>query len=231
MDYLLTSLSLPVTPANHLVLTASLASSIAYALQLNTPPNTTRAFTKTASTALLALLAFLNGAPRLFFYALILSSSGDAFLAWDTDDSFQRGLGSFLAAHVLYIQVFAARHGGVVNAVTHVVTSDDWRAATTGGLSLGMVILVGRLLPKVGQDLKIPVMVYSLAIFIMSVTAMGLAEDKVVVGALMFTASDAILATEKFLVGQGSAAGGLMRYAVWILYYVGQLLITVGARF
>ena len=47
-------------------------------------------------------------------------------------------------------------------------------------------------------------------------------------GAILFMASDGLLATEKFLVAAISAHRAWMRFAVWALYYAAQLAITLG---
>jgi uncharacterized membrane protein YhhN len=84
------------------------------------------------------------------------------------------------------------------------------------------------LMPKVERGLRLPILGYTTAIVSMVVPA--LTEDRwmVVSGALMSTASDGILATEKFLVGAESRHRAWMAYAVWLLYYGGQLQTTLG---
>ncbi len=47
-------------------------------------------------------------------------------------------------------------------------------------------------------------------------------------GAVLFMASDGLLAAEKFLVAAISPHREWMRYAVWALYYAAQLMITLG---
>lgn len=86
------------------------------------------------------------------------------------------------------------------------------------------------LVPRVGKALRVPVAVYAVAIYVMGLSALALPEGKggVTVGAMMFTASDAVLAVEKFVVGPTGRRRGWMGYAVWGLYYGGQGLIAVG---
>ena len=50
---------------------------------------------------------------------------------------------------------------------------------------------------------------------------------RILTGALLFTASDAILATGRFLVAPESSLQAWMQPAVWVLYYSGQMLITL----
>ncbi|KAK1751788.1 YhhN-like protein [Echria macrotheca] len=219
-----------------IILTLSLATSLSYTLTHRHPPGSPlRIATKTASTTLLAIHAHLHpSSPSLLSYALSLSSLGDFLLALpDSDTTFTLGLSSFLAAHILYIRLFSSSaHSGLQSALAHVFLSDDntWKPATATVLGLFMIGMVVVLMPRLPRDLRIPVLVYSVAIYGMSVTALGLGDDKskVVVGALMFTASDAILAMDRFLVDGTSSHKRWMGYAVWVLYYSGQVLITLG---
>jgi uncharacterized membrane protein YhhN len=50
----------------------------------------------------------------------------------------------------------------------------------------------------------------------------------VLLGAVLFMASDAILGSEKFLMTDTSPLRRFTSPAVWVLYYAGQLLITLG---
>ncbi|KAK1828444.1 YhhN-like protein [Podospora conica] len=90
--------------------------------------------------------------------------------------------------------------------------------------------MLGVLVPRVGGALRVPVAVYAVAIYGMGLSALALpaGKERVVAGAMMFTASDAVLAVEKFVVGPTGERRGWMGYAVWGLYYVGQGLIAVG---
>ena len=47
-------------------------------------------------------------------------------------------------------------------------------------------------------------------------------------GAALFVASDAILATEKFLLAQGSPHRRRAGTALWVLYWLAQASITLG---
>jgi uncharacterized membrane protein YhhN len=86
----------------------------------------------------------------------------------------------------------------------------------------------GDLWPRIGSDLKAPVAVYVAAIFAMGVTALTTGNALVIAGAVMFMASDALLATEKFLADTVEGHRVWMRYAVWVLYYVAQMAIAMG---
>ncbi|KAK4462887.1 YhhN-like protein, partial [Cladorrhinum samala] len=218
------------------VLTGSIASGVVYQTLVRSPPSRTRMTIKTASTALLSAAAYLRSAPPLLVGALALGSLGDAFLSWDDDDddggnSFLFGLASFLAAHILYIILFFRSGLGAndVSSKIYVLLTHSrlrtWIAGALAGLVPGMI---RQLWPKVGKGLRVPVVVYTLTIFVMANVALTVESDKVVAGAVMFTASDSILAAGKFLVPRGSRFQGAMSHAVWVLYYGGQLLIALG---
>lgn len=220
-------------------LTLSLLSSLSYTLLIPSRPSPSRTATKTLSTLLLAVTSYLNPSSPAFLTAgLALSSLGDFFLALsdtdpkaapapapdDEDPFFLPGLTSFLFAHLLYTRLFLT-HPGTTPLSTLLASSP---AAWTLTVLIITMLLV--LIPRVGNALRVPVAVYAVAIYVMGLSALALPEGKagVTVGAMMFTASDAVLAVEKFVVGPKGGRRGWMGYAVWGLYYGGQGLIAVG---
>jgi uncharacterized membrane protein YhhN len=62
----------------------------------------------------------------------------------------------------------------------------------------------------------------------MGVSALTMNNIWVIGGAILFMASDGLLAAEKFLAPAISPHRVWMRYAVWVLYYAAQLGITLG---
>lgn len=118
---------------------------------------------------------------------------------------------------------------GLIPTLT-VISSDTQRTAAAGVLAGLVLVLLVTLLPRIARDLRLPVLVYSLTIFTMAVTATAIRTNRqqVLMGALLFTASDSILATDRFLVSPSSLHRSTMQYAVWTLYYTGQLLIALG---
>ncbi|KAG7285640.1 hypothetical protein NEMBOFW57_010269 [Staphylotrichum longicolle] len=184
--------------ADSAVLAASIGSAVLYLALVRSPPSLWRMTVKTASTALLSTVAFMQGGPRLLVGALALGSLGDAFWPWDDETSFLCGLASFLTAHLLYIAVFFQKNGSGT-AAFHVLVG-GWRAMVAGCLGLLVPIMIASLLPRIGPELRPPVVVYSLAIFAMALTALTLNSSQLIAGT----------------------------HAVWILYYGGQLLITLG---
>ncbi|CAI4220251.1 unnamed protein product [Parascedosporium putredinis] len=60
-------------------------------------------------------------------------------------------------------------------------------------------IMVKFLVPRVEVDLRLPILVYSTTIAAMVISSLTMINGRVIAGAVSFTISDSILATEKFL--------------------------------
>ncbi|HWK68640.1 MAG TPA: lysoplasmalogenase [Rhizobiaceae bacterium] len=202
-----------------LILSAAAALLTLYLASL--PASLVRSLVKTLAVALLAVLAFVQQAPLLLVGALALSAAGDAFLSRPGDRAFLAGLASFLAAHLLYIALFALSGGGVDALMS-------FRAALAAAMLLGVLLIATRLLPRLEAGLKLPVALYIVAILAMGLAALTLNSPAVIAGAILFIISDGILAWEKFLLTAGSPVSKSMRHTVWITYYAAQLLITLG---
>jgi uncharacterized membrane protein YhhN len=199
-----------------LFLVFSAAGFAVYLLLLNKAPALGRTVAKTMAVGALSGLAFHAGSPALLIVALALSALGDAFLAHEGEAAFLGGLGSFLAAHIAY-------------AVLFIVSGPGFADASVPGL-LAMVVFgvgMGTLMVRKAGALALPVAAYVLAISVMGLGGVTLG-GLVLLGAVLFMASDAILGSEKFLMSEASSLRRLTSPAVWVLYYAGQLLITLG---
>lgn len=201
----------------------SIAAALLYAFLLETRPSLFRTVAKTLAVAFLTLLAVIESGPPLLVAALALSALGDAFLSRDGDKAFLAGLGGFLAAHLAYVALFYLSGGSV-----GVLTVEPWRAAVAAIMVVFALFMLARLLRVVAPDMRLPILAYVAAIVAMGIAALTLGNVLVVAGAVLFMASDAILATEKFLMGSLSPRRRQARFAVWALYYGAQLLITLG---
>ena len=196
-----------------------LLSAVAFALYLfllEQHASLKRTVAKTLAVGLLGVLALMAGGPKLLFVALALSALGDAFLAQDGDKAFLGGLGSFLAAHIVYAVLFVSTGPGFADAAIAELLA-------VAAFALGMGVLMVR---RAGS-LAAPVAAYVLAIAIMGMGGVTLG-GMVLLGVVAFMASDAILGSEKFLMAEASPMKRLTAPAVWVLYYAGQLLITLG---
>ena len=188
----------------------------AYLVMLGQPTSLKRTVAKTVAVGALAVLALQAGGPMLLVLALALSAAGDAFLAHEGDPAFLGGLGSFLLAHIAYAVLFIGAGPGLA-------------AAPLPGLAAVVVfaLVMGTLMVRNAGPLALPVAVYVLAIAVMGLGGVTLG-GLVLLGAALFMASDAILGSEKFLMSETSSLRRLTSPAVWVLYYAGQALITLG---
>jgi uncharacterized membrane protein YhhN len=146
---------------------------------------------------------------------LALSAVADVVI----ESSFLAGLGVFLVAHLVYIGAFTAR------------TQQPRLLLTLPFVAWGVVV-VARLWPGLGP-LRAPVILYSLAICVMmwrAAATVGLPGGwTALAGALVFAASDTILALDRFHRPLPHA-----RVLVMATYWAGQVLIAasvaLGAR-
>ncbi|MBE0694788.1 MAG: lysoplasmalogenase [Aquamicrobium sp.] len=176
-------------------------------------PSLRRTVVKAGSTALLALLALMQGGPVLLVAALALSAAGDAFLAQDGERPFLLGLASFLLAHLAYVPLFLSVGGGLA-----ILTAEPWRLALALLAVAGAAVLVRRL----------PVAVYAAAILVMMLAAATVPSPIILIGAALFVLSDSLLATGRFLLPPHAPRQRPLGAAVWITYYLAQAAITLG---
>lgn len=142
---------------------------------------------------------------------LVMSLVADVLI----ESSFLAGLGTFLVAHVAYIAAFVARTGELRPLLL------------LPFLAWGVAVLA-RLWPGLGP-MRGPVIVYAAVICTMmwrAAATVGLPGGwTALAGALLFAASDTLLALDRF-------HRPLPHARVWVmtLYWSGQLLIAVSAR-
>ncbi|HOX81475.1 MAG TPA: lysoplasmalogenase [Chryseolinea sp.] len=164
---------------------------------------------------------------RTLLVALFFSGAGDILLMLhDTDGSFfMMGLIAFLVSHVFYIFTYRQHQ--------HDESENGLQGVQKVRLAFPIILtgtgLVYVLYPVLG-NLKIPVMVYALVLVVMTLNALlrlGKTTSPsfwmVFVGALLFMASDSLLAINKFLTP-------LPNGHVWIMvtYISAQYLIVKG---
>jgi uncharacterized membrane protein YhhN len=201
----------------------SLVAAVIYAFTLNMPPTLARSAAKTLAVSMLAMLAFMQGGPLLLVAALALSAVGDAFLSRDGETAFLGGLASFLAAHILYVPLFLQSGGGL-----GLLGAELWRGAIALAMAAFGIVMLAALWRRVGPALRLPIGVYVAAILAMGISALTTSNLWVIGGAILFMASDGLLAAERFLLAAISPHRVWMRYAAWTLYYAAQLAITLG---
>nr|WP_283250989.1 lysoplasmalogenase [Rhabdothermincola salaria] len=146
--------------------------------------------------------------------ALVLSLAGDVFLMLPRD-LFVPGLASFLAAHVAYI-------------VAMVLLGASGAGLPFGLVAVGLAVAVvgGRVLrgAKAADPALVgPVALYLAVISIMVATAAGTGLWLVVLGAVSFYVSDAVLGWTRFV-----SSFRHSRVVVMVTYHLGQALLVVG---
>lgn len=162
-----------------------------------------------------------EGYRRLVAAGLLFGMGGDLLLL--SRARFRAGLGSFFAGHVAYTLAFVAASAAFTPAL-------GWLAVIGTGAGLAL----RRLWPHVGRE-RLPVACYVAMIALMAWTALGrgLAAGtpqpsgmEAALGAVLFMASDTILAFDRFVRPWRGAHA-----AVMLTYYAAQLLIaaSVGA--
>ncbi|MBK5222757.1 MAG: lysoplasmalogenase [Acidimicrobiia bacterium] len=140
---------------------------------------------------------------------LVLSLAGDVFLML-AERWFIAGLVSFLLGHVAYVV-----------ALQQAPRSLAW-SAVSGAVVIACGVTIGRrIVARVGAgsnaNLAGPVVAYLVVISAMVVSAFGTAAALAIVGALLFYASDATLAWNRFV--EPRKLGPL---AVMVTYHLGQ---------
>jgi uncharacterized membrane protein YhhN len=145
-----------------------------------------------------------------FVIALVLSLAGDVFLMLD-EKWFVAGLGAFLLGHIAYIVGFWV--SGEI---------DGDRLAVGVALVLIGLATVGRTIMRgiraTQPEMTVPVTAYMLVISVMVLSAIGTGNPWAVVGSLLFYASDALIAVNRFIEPQPWG-----RLAIITTYHLGQI--------
>ena len=181
-----------------------------------------RSFVKTLSVALLAVVALLSGGTGWLVAALSLGALGDFFLSRPSERAFKAGVFAFLAGHLAYLAVFWPQLQGLAfgpQIVAH-------------GALVVICILMLRALWQPAQGMRLPITLY-----VAVSCALGLAAAALPwphggqVAAVMFIASDMLLAAGLFgLIGDDGWRRRADR-AVWPLYWGAQALFLASFGF
>ncbi len=162
----------------------------------------------------------------LIVVALISGCAGDIFLMLENEEKwFLFGMVAFLMNQIFYIISFFL-------SISDIMNFDIWGLFLLGPAILVLIFTVPRFIKKT-EDMKIPVLVYLVAILIMHIAAiLRLAEFSgfpfifVYVGSISFIFSDACIATNKWA-GEFTNA----RLIIMTTYIMAQFYITLGAFF
>ncbi len=176
-----------------------------------------RTFTKTVPLLCLALFSYHSGAPIVLTFALALGAVGDAALSRETDEAFLVGLIAFLLAHLGYIALFTPHVSWSFVFDGHLVTL--FTVCVLPALGVAVV----RSLWHGFGNMRIPATLYAGITTVMAMTGVGAGNALMLAsfGAVMFAASDCILAVQKF----GPVRWPGMSQFIWWPYVGGQSLI------
>ncbi|MBY0563944.1 MAG: lysoplasmalogenase [Hyphomonadaceae bacterium] len=203
---------------------AVVAAAAYGALLLDRPRTWLRALVKTLFMGALSAALIIADVPAPLVIAAIASAFGDFFLAFDKKWLLPLGILSFLIAQLLYLIIFLA---------LWFFSGDNsplWpRYLAMGAIvvsSLGFLVWMA---PKL-RWMALAVVPYAIAITGMAVAAMWLpwAGWPAMLGAVLFLASDLVLATELFRLAPDAPARRITSPFVWWSYAAAQLLIVWG---
>jgi uncharacterized membrane protein YhhN len=182
----------------------SVGAALAYGLVfVQRPPSAVRTLVKCVAVGALAVIAYLDSGSALLAIALAFCTLGDAFLT----------------GHVIYVPLLGL-HGASPSTTF-------WASAVVVGAAAGLML---RALWSSLGGLRIPVVVYVVAIVCMVLAALLLPLRfwPATAGALAFMASDAILSFDLFKGAKLFGSARLTAWAVWFLYWGGQVGICWG---
>ncbi|MFI4934511.1 MAG: lysoplasmalogenase [Caulobacterales bacterium] len=207
---------------------ASILAALAFGLFFfRRGPSLTRTAVKTSAVGLLVVACLLGGAPWPLLAGLTFSTLGDGFLAVESDRRLRLGLACFLLAHLFYVVLFLffAITQGAHPAALSFAAVPLRRVVAIGVVGLAALAMLGWLWPKLGA-MRAAVSLYVVAIVSMVAASLTLPPgyNAPIVGALLFFASDALLAAQLF---RGKFQSSLGAFLVWWLYYFGQLGIMM----
>lgn len=172
-------------------------------------------FLKTTPLVLLAVYVGIKDGHSLLIAALILSALGDLALSRTGQPAFLAGLISFAIAHIMYSLLFA-QYFENANTVAAVV----------------LILLCGSsfywLIPYT-KSLRAPVVFYIAIISIMTFFAFSSSINMMVLlGVVAFVISDLMLSIRMFRAGEKTPIAEALNIGVWVFYFGGQLMITLG---
>ena len=159
----------------------------------------------------------------LIIVALLGGMAGDTFLMLKNEEKwFLYGMVAFLINQIFYILSFFL-------SITNYATFNPWVLFLLGPTLLILLFTVPRFLNKSG-DMKIPVLVYMVAILLMHIAALirlstvqGLASILIFIGSISFIFSDSCIAVNKWAEEFTNA-----RLIIMTTYLMAQFYITLG---
>jgi uncharacterized membrane protein YhhN len=190
---------------------ASVFASVYCINCIKAPHSAWRSFMKMIPLGVPGFGAIWLGSPWMLALGLIASGAGDLALSRPGRPAFLTGLVAFAGAHLFYVALFW-------NGLSAIPT-----------IPLCLLIVYGMscefwLIPHTGA-LKWPVRIYVVFIIAMAATAFGTGDAMVILGALLFVASDSLLGRGMYRLGEDHPSYISNAYWVWVSYIAAQVLI------
>ncbi|MFD2174176.1 lysoplasmalogenase family protein [Rhodobacter lacus] len=181
-------------------------------------PSWRKSAVKTGAVAALAAglaVTAPEGPAALILWGLIAGAAGDLALSRPGAGAFLIGMAAFALGHLAYGAAFFVLGSGAPPLYPAL--------AVTGLAALAAVFIA----PRAGA-LVLPVRLYVGVIWAMVLAALTVADPRLVAGALLFMASDFLLALALFVLPEGRWQRRAS-VAVWALYWPAQALIAGSA--
>jgi len=199
----------------------SILAAAVYGFALLTKPvGWLRTIIKAAAVGCIAVVSYIHGGPGAWLLTapLLLSAVGDAFMAGNPRPWLPFGLAAFLLAHLLYVILFSHNNLGL-----SVLAEFPRLVLVAAALATAMAVL-GALWTGLGR-MREAVVIYVVIILTMVSMAFTLpwTRSAAMIGAVLFMASDSILAFRLFRGGGPNITADL---AVWWFYWAAQALIA-----
>lgn len=156
--------------------------------------------------------------------ALVLSLAGDVCLMLPQDSpsadrNFVFGLGAFLLAHIAYIAAFVRLHAHAGYAISFVLTG----LVLAGAMFAAVGLPIGRTARQEDPALAVPVLAYVTVISLMVVAAWWTGDMRIIPGALLFAASDAMIGWTRFVRKDWE-----LDVPIIVTYHLAQILLVLG---
>lgn len=173
------------------------------------------AFKPLASTLFIVIAinagALQSGYGHWVLAALAFCWLGDVLLISDLRGPFMAGLGSFLAGHLLYVAAFA-----------HLEIAGSVLTIASGVMVVFAVVVLRWLWVYLSRELRVPVVLYVLAISAMVAMAVATGEVLLALAAVVFAISDLFVARQRFIVRSSTN-----RLVGLPLYYAAQVVFAL----
>lgn len=214
---------------SQILLLSSILSSFLYWSSLVRPfSGYLHAGIKWLSIATLTMIIWrlIRGRQDIFLLAaLFFHSLGDLVLAHPYQDLLMYSIGPFLLGHIFYIFTFKSDLPANYQALKH--TLSRAKKILIAATLIYTVIMSFMLLPQVlDTHLMYPMIVYILVVCTMAILS-ALPEYRspwMTLGCCMYIISDSLIAINKFY----APLPPLLNSCTWPLYYIGQILISLG---